>query len=52
MVFGLGATVGEAICVHPDTRLISFTGSTATGQHIARYAASQFKKVSLEVRYK
>ncbi|MBV6654261.1 MAG: aldehyde dehydrogenase family protein, partial [Mameliella sp.] len=34
---------------HPDTKAISFTGGTKTGQHIARIAAPMFKKLSLEL---
>nr|XP_053628544.1 2-aminomuconic semialdehyde dehydrogenase-like [Cherax quadricarinatus] len=48
MVFGLGPTAGEALVTHPDVPLISFTGSTVTGRHIAQVAAPMFKKLSLE----
>ena len=49
MVFGYGRTVGDALVAHPDVRLVSFTGSTATGQRIALRAAPLFKKLSLEM---
>jgi acyl-CoA reductase-like NAD-dependent aldehyde dehydrogenase len=49
MVFGYGNTVGEAIVTHPDVPLISFTGSTATGKHIAIKTAPFLKKLSLEM---
>ncbi len=49
IVHGLGPKVGEAMIVHPDIPAISFTGGTATGQHIARQAAPMFKKLSLEL---
>lgn len=49
MVFGLGPTAGEALVTHPDVPLISFTGSTVTGRHIAQVAAPMFKKLSLEM---
>lgn len=49
IVHGLGPKVGEAIISHPDIPAISFTGGTATGQHIARVAAPMFKKLSLEL---
>ncbi|MFK2879231.1 aldehyde dehydrogenase [Rhodanobacter hydrolyticus] len=49
IVQGRGPTVGQAIAEHPRIKAISFTGSTATGAHIAAAAAAQFKKVSLEM---
>lgn len=44
-----GAEVGEAICTHPDIRMVSFTGSTATGQRIAQLASPLIKRVTLEL---
>ncbi|XP_045610114.2 2-aminomuconic semialdehyde dehydrogenase [Procambarus clarkii] len=49
MVFGLGSSAGEALVVHPDVPLVSFTGSTVTGRHIAEVASPMFKKLSLEM---
>lgn len=49
MVFGYGSKVGEAIVKHPSIKLISFTGSTITGQKIAQQAAPLFKRLSLEM---
>ncbi|MFT4521670.1 MAG: aminomuconate-semialdehyde/2-hydroxymuconate-6-semialdehyde dehydrogenase [Bacteroidia bacterium] len=49
IVHGLGAKVGSAIVDHPDVPLISFTGGTTTGAHIAASAAPKFKKLSLEL---
>lgn len=49
IVHGHGSTVGQAIVEHPHIKAVSFTGSTATGAHIAAAAAPQFKKVSLEM---
>ena len=49
IVHGHGAKVGAAMSRHPDIRAISFTGSTLTGQEIARTAAPLFKKLSLEM---
>ena len=49
IVQGRGPTVGQALVDHPRVRAISFTGSTVTGATIAAAAASQFKKVSLEM---
>ena len=48
-VHGLGPKVGEAICVHPEIKAISFTGGTSTGKRIASVAAPMFKKLSLEL---
>lgn len=44
-----GAEVGEAICTHPDIRMISFTGSTRTGRRIAELASPRVKRVTLEL---
>lgn len=49
IVHGLGGKVGNAIVSHKDIPLISFTGGTATGKHIAGIAAPMFKKLSLEL---
>ncbi|GAB3784294.1 aldehyde dehydrogenase [Dyella agri] len=49
IVHGRGPTVGQALVEHPRVKAVSFTGSTATGAHIAAAAAAQFKKVSLEM---
>ncbi|MBL0373448.1 aminobutyraldehyde dehydrogenase [Rhizobium sp. KVB221] len=40
---------GAAIVRHPDIRLVSLTGSTATGRIIAREATSNLKRVHLEL---
>ena len=47
LVHGYGHTAGEALVAHPDVRAISFTGSTATGNHIVRSAG--VKKFSMEL---
>ena len=44
-----GAAVGEAICTHPDIRMISFTGSTRTGKRVAELASPRVKRVTLEL---
>lgn len=49
IVHGYGSKVGNAIVSHPDIPLISFTGGTVTGKHIASVAAPMFKKLSLEL---
>ena len=49
IVFGTGPKAGEALVTHPDVPIISFTGSTATGERIQRVSAPYCKKLSLEV---
>jgi acyl-CoA reductase-like NAD-dependent aldehyde dehydrogenase len=44
---GSGGTLGDALVSDPRVRKISFTGSTATGEHITRMAG--VKKLSLEL---
>jgi len=41
LVTGDGAVVGDALARHPDVDGIGFTGSTATGEHVARAAAGK-----------
>lgn len=43
------AEVGEALCTHPDVGMISFTGSTRTGQRVAELASPLVKRVTLEL---
>ncbi|MFN3525859.1 MAG: aldehyde dehydrogenase family protein, partial [Paracoccus sp. (in: a-proteobacteria)] len=51
VVIGSGAAIGDAFCAHPVPRVISFTGSTAVGQRIARTAAAstRLKRLGLEL---
>lgn len=49
IVHGLGPKVGNAIVSNKDIPLISFTGGTKTGAHIASVAGPMFKKMSLEL---
>ena len=49
VVTGQGAEAGAALAAHPGVDKIVFTGSTATGQSIARAAAGNLKRVSLEL---
>jgi alpha-ketoglutaric semialdehyde dehydrogenase len=49
LINGHGADVGKALVEHEDVRLISFTGSTATGATIAEQCARDNKIVSLEM---
>lgn len=41
LVIGEGATVGDAVVVHPDVAAIGFTGSAATGRRIAERGAGK-----------
>ncbi|KAI6079904.1 Mitochondrial 10-formyltetrahydrofolate dehydrogenase [Aix galericulata] len=41
--------VGQHLSKHPDVRKIGFTGSTPTGKEIMKSAATNLKKVSLEL---
>ena len=47
LVHGTGRDAGEPLCRHPDVRVISFTGSTATGNRIVQSAG--LKKFSMEL---
>lgn len=43
------APVGKVFCEHPAVRKLTFTGSTAVGKLLARDAAPQLKRVSMEL---
>lgn len=49
IVCGLGDPAGASLVNEPDVRLISFTGSTATGTSVAESAAAAGKICSLEM---
>jgi aldehyde dehydrogenase (NAD+) len=49
LVSGSGMGAGAPITVHPEVRLISFTGSTKTGRFVATNAAQNGKICSLEM---
>ncbi len=49
LVTGPGGRVGQALVEHPDVKVISFTGSTESGRQVATAAATQLKKVALEL---
>ena len=48
-ISGKGPEVGQALVAHPATRMISFTGSTATGKKIMAAAAEDLKRVQLNL---
>jgi len=50
VVPGLGQVAGKALAIHMDVDALGFTGSTAVGRLMMKYAAdSNLKKVSLEL---
>ena len=49
LVTGTGPVVGEAIVSHPETDMVSFTGSTRAGRRVSELAAAQVKPVALEL---
>jgi benzaldehyde dehydrogenase (NAD) len=44
-----GAEAGEALITDPRVRVISFTGSTATGRKVAELAGRHLKRIHLEL---
>lgn len=49
VVTGEASVIGPAIVEHAQTRMIAFTGSTATGKLLMRQAAEGVRKVALEL---
>ena len=49
LIHGLGSKAREAVVQPPDVKVISFTGSTLIGCHIAKVAVPLMKKLSLEL---
>ncbi len=49
LVTGRGSVIGEALALHPDVDMISFTGSTAAGRRVSEAAAGTIKRVALEL---
>ena len=49
MITGTGADIGDALVGHPKVGMISVTGDTDTGKHIAKVAADRVKRVHLEL---
>lgn len=44
-----GNDTGQALVEHPDVRMVSLTGSTATGRRVMETAAQTLKRVHLEL---
>jgi acyl-CoA reductase-like NAD-dependent aldehyde dehydrogenase len=49
VVTGRGAAIGDALVGHPDVRRVAFTGSTQVGRRVAKLAAPDLKRLSLEL---
>ncbi|MBD1553674.1 gamma-aminobutyraldehyde dehydrogenase [Pseudomonas typographi] len=49
LVFGRGATVGTPLVQHPKVRMVSLTGSIATGSGIIAGTAGQVKRLHMEL---
>jgi acyl-CoA reductase-like NAD-dependent aldehyde dehydrogenase len=49
VVTGLSRDIGAALAAHPGVDKVAFTGSTATGRAVARAAAENINKVTLEL---
>lgn len=49
LVIGAGDTVGAELAENKDVDMVTFTGSTKVGQSIMRAAASNVKKIGLEL---
>jgi 1-pyrroline dehydrogenase len=46
---GSGSAMGDLLVAHPKVRMVSITGDTATGKHIAELAAGTVKRLHLEL---
>lgn len=49
ILHGQGGKIGAKLVAHHKIKAVSFTGGTQTGAEVARLAAPQFKKISLEL---
>jgi acyl-CoA reductase-like NAD-dependent aldehyde dehydrogenase len=49
VVTGTGPDVGTPLAAHPDVRRVAFTGSVATGRHLARIAADRLVPMTVEL---
>ena len=49
VITGTGAVIGDPLVSHPLVGMISVTGDTDTGKHIARIAADRVKRLHLEL---
>ncbi len=49
LVTGTGTPVGQALAIHPEVDMVSFTGSTRAGRRVSELAAGTIKRVALEL---
>ena len=49
VITGSGGVMGDLLVAHPKVRMISITGDTVTGKHIASVAAAGVKRLHLEL---
>lgn len=49
VLFGRGKTVGDPLTGHSKVRMVSLTGSIATGAHIIGHTASSIKRTHMEL---
>ncbi|BAN47691.1 gamma-aminobutyraldehyde dehydrogenase [Metapseudomonas resinovorans] len=49
LVFGRGPSVGEPLVTHPKVRMVSLTGSVATGSRIIAGTADSVKRMHMEL---
>ncbi|SDS18018.1 gamma-aminobutyraldehyde dehydrogenase [Pseudomonas oryzae] len=49
IVFGRGASVGQPLIEHPQVRMVSLTGSIATGSNIIASSAGTIKRLHMEL---
>ncbi|HSC02657.1 MAG TPA: aldehyde dehydrogenase family protein [Solirubrobacteraceae bacterium] len=49
VVTGRGKDIGDALVAHPDVKRVAFTGSTDVGRRVAKLAAEDLKRVTLEL---
>ena len=49
LVFGRGPTVGSPLVTHPKVRMVSLTGSIATGSNIISSTADSVKRMHMEL---
>ncbi|KFX69867.1 gamma-aminobutyraldehyde dehydrogenase [Pseudomonas taeanensis MS-3] len=49
IIFGRGASVGSPLVTHPKVRMVSLTGSVATGSNIIASSAATVKRLHMEL---
>jgi acyl-CoA reductase-like NAD-dependent aldehyde dehydrogenase len=49
VVTGRGKDIGDALVSHPEVKRVAFTGSTDVGRHVAKLAAPDLKRLTLEL---